>query len=310
VPNPAQRPAVSIVLPTYDRLEYLKEAVASVRAQTFTDWELIVVDDGSSDATRSWLASVNDPRIVLVAHAHSGNPSLLRNRGVARARGSWIAFLDSDDLWKPSKLSMQLAQLEANPACRWSCTGVSFIDAQGLPAAQRAGPAYVARSGWILDQLLMFTAAATMPTLMVHRSLFDEVGGFDETMLLREDYDFELRLAARSEIHAVPDALTIVREHDGRTSNNRRVVDLLRGTEMVFRKVARTTPDGAIRALCRRQCAVQLIAQARALSRDGEHRAALASSRRAIRDAPFTRDVWRTTAACALRSLVRARWGD
>jgi glycosyltransferase involved in cell wall biosynthesis len=298
-------PAVSIVLPTYDRLEYLKEAVGSVLAQTFTDWELIVVDDGSTDDTRRWLAAISDPRVVVVPLGHTGNRSLVRNCGVARARGSWIAFLDSDDLWAPEKLAIQLEHLASNPTRRWSCTAVSFIDGRGLPTAQRAGPPYRAQSGWILEGLLRFTAAATMPTLVVHRSLFDEVGGFDESVLEREDYELELRLAARSEIHALADVLTIVRQHDGRTSGSRRVADLYRANETVFRKVARTTDDKKIKSICRRQCAVQLTSQARALSHDGEHWAALMSSGRAIRETPFTRGVWRSAAGCTIRWLSR-----
>lgn len=298
-------PAVSIIVPTYDRLDYLKEAVHSVLAQTFADWELIVVDDGSTDGTVAWLESLGEARVIVLRHEHTGNRSLVRNRGVARARGRWIAFLDSDDLWLPDKLTVQLKQLAANPTRRWSCTGISFIDEHGAPTAQRAGAPYVAQSGWILERLLMFTAAATMPTLMVDRSLLDEVGGFDEAFLLREDYELEVRLAAGSEIHALPDALTIVRHHPGRTSSSKRVADLHRGTVLVFQKVARMTTSKTVRALCRRQSAAQLVQRARVLSHDGEHIAALSSAADAIRQAPFAREVWRTAAGCVLRSLKR-----
>lgn len=296
-------PTVSIVIPTYDRLAYLKEAVQSVLAQTVADWELIVVDDGSTDDTVMWLESLVEPRITVVRQAHTGNRSRLRNLGVERARARWIAFLDSDDLWHPDKLAVQLEQLAANPTRRWSCTGIRFIDAQGAPVPQRSGTPYAAQSGWILEPLLMFTAAATMPTLMVEKSLLDEIGGFDETFLLREDYELEVRLAARAEIHALEDALTIVRHHPGRTSSSKRVAELHRGSAMVFRKAALTAPNDRVRSLCRRQCAVQLVSRARALSRDGEHRAALAAVGDAIREAPFTREVWRSGVGCLLRAL-------
>jgi glycosyltransferase involved in cell wall biosynthesis len=296
-------PTVSIVIPTYNRLEYLKEAVESVRAQTYASWALFVVDDGSTDDTMAWLESLDDPRITAVAHEHTANRSLLRNLGVARSRAPWIAFLDSDDLWLPDKLAFQLERLAANPSRRWSCTGVRFIDGDGAAIAQRAGAPYRAQSGWILEALLTFSATTTMPTLMVHRSLFDEVGGFDETFMLREDYEFELRLAAHGEIHALPEALTVVRQHAGRTSSSKRVAELYRGTETVLRKVARTTTDEKIRAICRRQCSVQLAHRATALSRDGDHAVALASARLAIRDAPFNGVVWRSAAGCVLRRL-------
>jgi glycosyltransferase involved in cell wall biosynthesis len=296
-------PVVSIVVPTYNRLPLLREAVDSVLAQTLTDWELIVVDDGSTDDTVGWLESLGDPRLTVVREPHSGNRSRLRNAGVARSHASWIAFLDSDDLWLPEKLATQLARLQGHPQRRWSCTGVRFIDGEGNPIPQRAGAAYRAQSGWILEPLLTFTAAATLPTLMVHRSLFDEIGGFDEAFLLREDYELELRLAAQSEIHALEEALTVVRHHAARTSNSKRVAELHRGSEMVFRKVASRTTDARIRAICRRQCAAQLAFRARALSREGEHRAAFTSAGRAIREAPFAVETWRSAASCALRLL-------
>jgi glycosyltransferase involved in cell wall biosynthesis len=294
-------PVVSIVVPTYNRLPLLRETVASVLAQTLTDWELMVVDDGSTDDTVTWLESLDDARITVVRDAHTANRARLRNLGVARSRATWIAFLDSDDLWLPEKLATQLDRLSAHPHCRWSCTGVQFIDGEGNPIAQRAGAPYRAQSGWILEQLLTFTAAATMPTLIVHRSLFDDIGGFDETFLLREDYEFELRLAARSEIHALEEALTVVRHHAARTSNSKRVAELHRASEMVFRKVASWATDARVRAICRRQCASQLVSRARALSSEGEHREALASAGRAIRQAPFVVETWRSAARCALR---------
>lgn len=300
-------PAVSVVLPTYDRLEYLKEAVDSVLAQTITDWELIVVDDGSTDATVAWLESLGDERIIVVRQPHTGNRSALRNLGVARARARWIAFLDSDDLWVPDKLSRQLEQLAANPSRRWSCTGVRFIDGTGATIAQRGGRPYVAESGWILERLLMFTAAATTPSLMVEKALLDDVGGFDDAILFRQDYDLELRLAARSEIHALPEVLTVVRDHAGRTSSTSRVAELHRATAEVFFKAARATADERIRAICHRQRAEQLGQQARALSREGDHRAALASAGAAIRWAPRSPTVWRSAAGCVVRWLAPRR---
>src|SRR5207302_7152401 len=127
--------------------------------------------------TRAYLDGIRDPRVKPVFLEHSGNPARVRNAAIAHARGEWIAFLDSDDLWLPNKLKLQLDQLTANPARRWSCTGVGFIDAHGTSIPRRAG-AYHAQSGWILEQLLTFTASAATPTLMVRTSLIEEVEGF------------------------------------------------------------------------------------------------------------------------------------
>jgi glycosyltransferase involved in cell wall biosynthesis len=296
-------PFVTIVLPTYQRLAYLQDAIGSVLAQTFTDWELIVVDDGSTDGSLEWLRSIADERITVIATTHSGNPSRLRNLGAAHGSGEWIAFLDSDDLWTAEKLARQAAALANNSRSRWSCTGVSFVDDSGAVIPQRAGASYRAHSGWILEKLLTFEAAATMPTLMVQRSLFDEVGAFDESVLLREDYDLELRLAARAEIHALSEPLTIVREHDGRTSSRRRVTDLHRANEMVMRRFEDSTTSARVRAICRRQRSAQLVQQARLHSLDGDHRAALATAAKAIGVSPLDSLPWRSAAGCSLRWL-------
>ncbi len=125
-------PIVTVVMPTFNRLEYLRAAVASVYAQTFEDWELIVIDDGSDDETRRFLRSPPDPRMSVIFHSHTGVPAAIRNRGIARARGRYVAFLDSDDLWAAEKLQRQLALMESEPARRWSYTAVRRIDADGL----------------------------------------------------------------------------------------------------------------------------------------------------------------------------------
>src|SRR4051812_24472999 len=118
------RGLVSIIIPTYNRAAYLGAAIASVRAQTFADWELIVVDDGSTDETAAMLDELSDPRIRVLRIGHSGSESITRNAGLRLAEGEWVAFLDSDDLWVPEKLERQLAQMVAQPACQWSYTGL------------------------------------------------------------------------------------------------------------------------------------------------------------------------------------------
>src|SRR5438128_1621108 len=115
-------PKVSVVLPTYNRRPLLREAVDSVVGQSFSDWELILVDDGSTDDTRAYFKELTDPRVSRVFLPHSANRSAVRNAGIARARGEWIAFLDSDDLWAPEKLTRQVEALAADSSKRWSCT--------------------------------------------------------------------------------------------------------------------------------------------------------------------------------------------
>jgi glycosyltransferase involved in cell wall biosynthesis len=299
-------PSVTVIIPTFNRVGLLREAVGSVLGQTFDDWELIVVDDGSTDGTPRYLADVRDSRIRVLSLAHSGSAAKTRNRGAERANGAWLAFLDSDDRWLPDKLRVQVAGLRARPACGWSSTCVGYIDADGQLAERRSDVSSRARSGWILEALLTFAEAATMSSLVVSTALFQQVGGFDEAFVTasREDYDLVLRLAARSRIHAVAQPLTLIREHTGRTTSAQRTSELHRFNEMAFRKALASAGDPNIRAICARQCATQLALRARALSREGAHAPALRSVARALRDAPFAGDVWRAVAGAALRALV------
>jgi glycosyltransferase involved in cell wall biosynthesis len=297
-------PTVSVIIPTRDREALLRQAVESVLAQTYGDWELIVADDGSTDGTREYLEGCADERVrPLFLGQGRNSPCRGRNAGLRRARGDWVAFLDDDDLWLPEKLALQLARLQAEPRCGWSYTGFEHIDAEGRPRAAHPSSGFHPISGRILEPLLTFAAVAVICTLMVRRSLLDEVGGFDEHVALREDYDLVLRLAARSDVCAVPETLTLVRVHDGRSTTRRRAADLFELNERVYRKAAAAAPTDAIRALCIRRCAAERARRAYVLSDEGAHREALVAVGRALRDAPLAYDVWRTAARTAARAL-------
>jgi glycosyltransferase involved in cell wall biosynthesis len=294
---------VSVVLPTHDRVALLRQAVTSVLDQTFGDWELIVADDGSTDGTREYLDGLSDPRVRVLRLAHSGNPAVARNAALRAASGEWVAFLDSDDLWLPAKLETQLAAMSAHPECGWSYTGYALIDARGTRLPDRGSSAYRPLSGWIFASLVEFAAGPCQPAMLARRSILDELGGFDESFLLRADYDLTLRLAARSQARALPETLTLVREHAGRTTSHCDPVELFSLNERVFRKAAASAPTGALRRRCRRQCARQLTARAYALLRRGDHHSAFVSIGRALLDAPFDGDGWRAAAGITLRSL-------
>ena len=188
-------PEVSVIVPTFDRLAYLSAAIASVTAQTFADWELIVVDDGSSDGTTSFLDGLRDTRIRPLRLPHFGNPSRVRNAGIQLARGRYPAFLDSDDLWEPTKLEVQLALMRARPERRWSYTKERFIDERGTPVSDSGFPAWIPYEGAILERLLTIDALISMPTVIAERALVEAAGGFDEQQRFGEDYDLWLRSA-------------------------------------------------------------------------------------------------------------------
>ena len=209
-------PSVSIVMPTFNRMEFLPAAVESVRAQTLPDWELIIADDGSDDSTLAYLESLTrDRRVRVLRLQRSGNPGAARNAGIAAARAAHLAFLDSDDLWTPSKLERQLAALRASRDCRWSYSAFVVVDAAGTPLASERTRAWTPHGGEIFEQVVRATASIRLPSVVAITQLVRETGGFDEAIDRSEDYDLWLRLALRSPVVVVDEPLIRVRRHAG-----------------------------------------------------------------------------------------------
>jgi glycosyltransferase involved in cell wall biosynthesis len=243
-------PEVSIVLPTFNRLDYLRDAIDSVLAQTHRDWELIIADDGSDDATRGFLSSLRDERITTIYLHHSGNPAAVRNWAIRAARAPYLAFLDSDDVWTPRKLEIQLALMRSRPERRWSYTNDAQIDESGkpLPASDEA---WVLYDGRIVEPLLRLQALIATPSVVVERSLIDEVGGFDEEQHYGEDFDLWVRLALRSSVSASAEALVCIRNnHAERYSRDR--LAAYRAWVRLYGKLAKLMPNSRLRALCSR----------------------------------------------------------
>jgi len=241
-------PFVTVVMPTFNRLAYLRAAVASVYAQTFEDWELVVIDDGSDDETRRFLRSHPDPRMSVVYCSHTGVPAAIRNQGIARARGRYVAFLDSDDLWAAEKLQRQLALMESKPARRWSYTAVRRIDADGLEIRLRPVP-FVPYAGWVFEQVLRVDAQIGTPTVMAELAFVRELGGFDEKMRFVEDYDLWSRMALESEVAVETTPLAYIRSHAEHFTSDR--VGSLSGWASLYEKMETLAPTQRLRTLCR-----------------------------------------------------------
>lgn len=191
---------VSIILPTYNRANTLGNAIHSVLAQSFRDYELIIVDDGSTDETEELVKQYEDERIIYHRLESNAGQSKARNQGIRMARYDYIAFEDSDDLWHPEKLKIQMNVMEkADDAVGMVYHKLKYeIDGYGtliLPKGETEK-----RSGDIYAQLLWENMIG-MPTLLVKKACLDEIGGFDESLECLEDYDLVLRLARK--YHAV-----------------------------------------------------------------------------------------------------------
>jgi glycosyltransferase involved in cell wall biosynthesis len=292
-------PTVSVIIPTYNRRPLLMEAVESVRAQTFTDWELVVVDDGSTDGSADAVEALHDPRIRVLRLPHAGRAAVVRNAGVRAARGEWVAFLDSDDLWEPHKLAVQL-DLTRVAGARWSYTRLALMDAAGLPVPFHAGGPGV-RSGRILRELLMSEVGASLSVLMVSRALLEEVGGFDEELRLRDDLDLALRLAAREPILAIDETLTRVREHSGRMTSA--ADGPHEATFRVYERFLRRERDPALRRIAMEQSALLLVDGAVHEAAHGRPGRAFGLLRRSLAYDPPPARWGRAAASVTLRTL-------
>jgi glycosyltransferase involved in cell wall biosynthesis len=195
---------VSIVIPTHNRSSHLLRAVESIRGQTFTDWELVIVDDGSTDDTRSAVSRIRDGRIVYTQQEHSG-VSAARNAGIRLARRSWVSFLDSDDYWQSRKLERQIATLAAEPAYKVLYTNEIWIR-NGVRVNQRK--LHRKYGGWIFEHCVPLCIISPSSVLM-HRDVLEEEGTFDETFTVCEDYELWLRIAARRPVRFLDEPLIV-----------------------------------------------------------------------------------------------------
>jgi len=214
------KPRVSVVIPVRNGKDYIQEALDSVLQQSFTDLELLLIDDGSTDDDYDRYA-LQDPR-VRVIHLAGNGVSRARNVGMAQSRGEFIAFLDADDVWFPGKLEAQVRYFDAHPD-----VGVVFGKFIRWPAQPDGGFAPASslvqdvaqlskteeeRSGWLYTRLLDGLLVG-MNTAVVRRSVYEAIGGFNESMRQGEDYDFWLRASRVAEMHSLDGAVALYRIH-------------------------------------------------------------------------------------------------
>src|SRR5262245_58115192 len=207
---------VSVIIPTYNRAACLTLALASVLNQTYQNFEIIVVDDASTDGTADVVGGLADARIAYVRHdvnrGKVGAGAAARNTGIARARGSYIAFLDDDDEWLPEKLARQVAVLETSPRSVGAVyTGFVKIDQATGQIVERITPT---RRGTISRDLIAENCVGTPSTVLVRNECFQKVGLFDESMAFGEDYDMWIRIAREFEFDYIDEPLVRYAVHD------------------------------------------------------------------------------------------------
>ncbi len=218
-------PEVSVIIPAYNRCAMLLEAIDSVLAQSTPAFELIVIDDGSTDCTGESGRLRRLAQMIRIERIDHRGPAAARNRGVAIACAPLVAFLDSDDLWSPTKLERQLGFMRDNPGCAISQTGEIWIR-----NGQRVNPGrrHRKRAGDIFIDSLR-TCLVGMSSVMMRADLFRSSGGFDEQMTAAEDYDLWLRILIDHEAGLLDEALVTRRAgHPDQTSATTPALDRFR----------------------------------------------------------------------------------
>lgn len=216
MPNAVEQPVlkVSVIIPTYNRAGYLREALNSVCSQSLAPWEIIVVDDGSTDDTLQVVQGASMP-VRYFKQVHQG-VATARNMGLENASGDLIAWLDSDDLWEADFLATVVPLLAQNRALSGVYTGITMVDADGarLGTSLRTEP-----PERLYAQLIRGNFLAT-PSVVVRKACYDQVGGFDPELRISEDYDMWLRLTAQFQFVGIPRPLVAIRVHATNTMSD------------------------------------------------------------------------------------------
>ena len=212
-------PQVSVIIPAYNAERTIKQTIESVQQQTFQDFELIVINDGSKDRTVELVQSIKDERLKIFSFENGGLP-VARNRGISHATGEFIAFLDADDLWTPDKLELQLTALKQHPEAGVAYSWTSFMDVndQGEAVSFLPSPKY-SFEGNVYEKLLVSDFIHSGSNTLIRRQAIASAGEFDPTLKSCEDWDYWLRLATNWHFVVVPKHQIFYRRTPGAMSS-------------------------------------------------------------------------------------------
>ncbi len=225
---------VSIVIPTYNCANLLERAIKSVLAQTYENWELIVVDDGSTDETENLVVSFQriEPRIKYIRQNNSGAPARPRNTGIRNSLGEYIAFLDHDDEWLPDKLKKQVTLLETSPE-------VAFVSCDVIVLSSERGE-FISSPGYkgenFLKKMLEKNLILTASSVVVRKKVFNEIGLFDETLRFADDWDMWVRIASRYKFDYINEPLVRYYWHGENRMKRTKVIERIQDYERFIYK--------------------------------------------------------------------------
>ncbi|HHP7244557.1 MAG TPA: glycosyltransferase family 2 protein [Elainellaceae cyanobacterium] len=230
-------PHVSVVIPAYNVEKTIAETIQSVLNQSFSDFELIIINDGSTDSTVEVVRQILDSRIKIYSFENAGLPEA-RNRGIRHAIGKFVTFVDADDLWTPDKIEDQLDALQTYPEAGVAYSWTAFIDehSQFLYAGEP-----FPHHGNVYPQLLVKNFIASGSNIMIRREVIDEIGEYDATLKSAEDWDYNVRLAARYPFARVPKYQVLYRKSS--TSMTAKVDVMEQAILTVINRGFQTAPD-------------------------------------------------------------------
>ncbi|TKV69598.1 glycosyltransferase [Marinobacter panjinensis] len=293
-----REPIVSVVTPTFNRADYLHHAIESVLAQTVDRFELLVVDDGSTDATPELMERyAGDPRIRYFRQPNQGQ-SVARNRGIREARGDFVCFLDSDNAWLPDKLAKSLEVFRENPECHVVYGDYIEIDQWGRELGLNRMRRY---SGAITPELLKDNFVS-MNTTMTRRGCFEVMGGFDEADRLAEDYGLWLRLSTRYCFYYLAEVLGFYRVMEHQISSDKR--RRLYANEKILLSFLETYPDSVTSEQRCRGLSHFYLRRARFLASEKSYLEAYRDIGRSIRQDALWPGPWRGAAKVTLRAVI------
>jgi Glycosyl transferase family 2 len=244
------QPLVSIIMPTYNRAAYIIESIRSVQGQTYTNWELIIVDDGSDDETEQLITELKDQRIQFLKAGRIAINGKIKNIGILKARGEFIAFIDSDDLWHPEKMEKQVAALKEYPEAAFSLTGGYNFRILHQPVEffykQSKGVCY----GDVLTSFFESKTAATIPSLLFRKNCVQSIGYFEETGSF-SDIGFILKLASHFKAAILYEHLLFRRLHHSNDNDRNWIRGYDHGAAIIHSFKKKLTPKIVRNALFR-----------------------------------------------------------
>jgi glycosyltransferase involved in cell wall biosynthesis len=214
-----KNPTVSVIIPTYNRANLIEKAIESVLNQAYQDFEIIVVDDGSTDNTGEIIRGFKDKRVKYIKkYKKNKGSSVARNIGIKVARGKYIAFLDSDDEWLPEKLDKQIEVLQSeSPEVGVVYSNLLYIDENGKNMSKFRNPK---KEGYIYEDLLCKNYVGTDSTLLIRKECFHRVGLFDDLLNTQQDWDMWIRIAKYYRFALIKVPLVKYRLHSNQISRN------------------------------------------------------------------------------------------